>query len=56
MAWVAAGAASPAVLCAAQPGGLPVDGMTAMYLLMSLFHLSPWLNRTSRHGRARTQP
>jgi hypothetical protein len=35
---------SPAVtLCAAGPGALPVDGMTAMYLLMGLFHLPPWL-------------
>lgn len=56
MAWVAAADASPAGLCASQPGVLPVDGMTAMYLLMSLFHLSPWLNHASRHRRAGTQP
>jgi hypothetical protein len=24
---------------------LPLDDMSAMYLLMSLFHLSPWLDR-----------
>ena len=26
---------------------LPIDGMTVMYLLMSLFHLSPWLKLAS---------
>ena len=25
----------------------PLDGMTAMYVLMSLFHLSPWLRLAS---------
>ena len=28
-------------------GLLPIDGMTAMYLLMSLFHLPPWLKLAS---------
>ena len=37
-------AATPAeTFCHAGPAGLPIDGMTAMYLLMSLFHLAPWL-------------
>lgn len=40
MAWITA--ASPA-LCLSGPGPLPLDGMTMMYLLMSLFHLPPWL-------------
>jgi hypothetical protein len=26
---------------------LPIDGMTGMYLLMSVFHLSPWLKLAS---------
>ncbi len=43
MAVIGAGAAPHAALCAAGAGGLPIDGMTAMYLLMSLFHLPPWL-------------
>jgi hypothetical protein len=30
-------------LCSAAPGGSPLHGMAAMYLLMSAFHLSPWL-------------
>jgi hypothetical protein len=45
----AAGAGSP--MCALGPGFLPVDGMTAMYLLMSLFHLPPWLKLASRRAR-----
>ncbi|WP_157219105.1 hypothetical protein [Flavisphingomonas formosensis] len=31
------------MLCSALPGLLPIDGMTLMYLLMSLFHAGPWL-------------
>jgi hypothetical protein len=30
-------------LCAALQGTSPLSGMVAMYLLMSAFHLSPWL-------------
>ena len=47
MAWITA--ASPA-LCLSGPSPLPLDGMTMMYLLMSLFHLPPWLRLVSdRH-------
>jgi len=28
----------------------PMDGMVSMYLLMSLFHLSPWLALVSHWG------
>jgi hypothetical protein len=38
------------MLCSALPG-LPVDGMVAMYLLMSAFHLTPWLKLNSRRPR-----
>ena len=47
MAWRSATDAQPMAVCASHPGGLPLDGMTAMYLLMSLFHLSPWLKLAS---------
>jgi len=30
-------------LCTSVPGAFPLTDMGAMYLLMSLFHLSPWL-------------
>jgi hypothetical protein len=35
-------------LCAPVSGVLPIDSMTAMYLLMSLFHLPPWLTLARR--------
>jgi hypothetical protein len=33
---------------------LPTDGMSAMYLLMSLFHLSPWLKLAFGRSQAHT--
>jgi hypothetical protein len=37
-----------AALCG--PGGWPLDGMAMMYLLMSAFHVSPWLRRMGGRG------
>lgn len=54
MAWVAANDASAMALCSSGSSVLPVDGMTAMYLLMSLFHLPPWLKLASARPRVRT--
>jgi hypothetical protein len=31
------------VLCSMLQGSSPLSGMAAMYLLMSAFHLAPWL-------------
>ena len=45
-----AGDGMPA-MCAAAPGFLPLGGMTAMYLLMALFHLPPWLRLAARAAR-----
>jgi hypothetical protein len=53
MAWIAANDAPPIALCSSGRGILPIDGMTAMYLLMSLFHLSPWLKLASGRPWAR---
>ena len=47
MAWIAAHDAPPVALCASASTILPVGGMSTMYLLMSLFHLSPWLKLAS---------
>ncbi|MCB1502535.1 MAG: hypothetical protein KDK07_22615 [Bauldia sp.] len=35
-------------ICSVAGGALPIDGMTAMYGLMALFHAPPWLRRISR--------
>jgi hypothetical protein len=43
MAWIAAAGAPSVALCSMGSSILPINGMTAMYLLMSVFHLSPWL-------------
>lgn len=52
MAWIAATDASAMALCTSS-SLLPVDGMTAMYLLMSLFHLPPWLKLATPRPQAR---
>jgi hypothetical protein len=43
MAWIAATGAPRMALCSSTSAMLPIDGMTWMYVLMSLFHVSPWL-------------
>jgi hypothetical protein len=45
---LATGSSPAMALCAPGAGVLPIDGMTAMYLLMSLFHLPPWLKLAPR--------
>ena len=44
MAWSSTGDTTRIPTCAPASGLLPIDGMTWMYLLMCLFHLSSWLN------------
>lgn len=42
---------SPAeMICSAMPDGSPFTGMVPMYLLMSAFHLAPWLRFISGRG------
>jgi hypothetical protein len=36
------------MLCGAAPGMSPLGGMVPMYLLMSAFHLAPWLKLVGR--------
>ena len=50
MALLTANAGNGAVdiLCAAALGASPLTGMTAMYLLMSVFHAAPWLRLVER--------
>jgi hypothetical protein len=35
------------MLCSAMQGASPLSGMVPMYLLMSVFHLAPWLSLVS---------
>jgi hypothetical protein len=46
------GGGPSATLCSAAQGASPLSGMVAMYLLMSAFHVAPWLklvlSRTKR--------
>lgn len=49
MATAVAGGGPIDALCRAG-SGWPLDGMVVMYLLMSAFHLSPWLKRMGGRG------
>lgn len=55
MAWNSAND-TQAMMCSPGSGILAIGGMAWMYLLMSLFHLSPWLKLSSALSRQRTQP
>jgi hypothetical protein len=55
--WTGLFSGPPDMLCTMMQGSSPMSGMTVMYLLMSAFHLSPWLQLisgrrkgASRHG------
>lgn len=41
------GSASLDMLCSTAPGASSFNGMVLMYLLMSAFHLTPWLRLIS---------
>jgi hypothetical protein len=40
----------PDMLCSTAGNGLPLSGMVVMYVLMSAFHLGPWLRLVSGHA------
>lgn len=41
------GGGMPDMFCSAAANGFPLTGMVPMYLLMSAFHLAPWLGLLS---------
>ena len=56
MAWIAASDAPQMTMCLPASGMLPIGGMASMYLLMSLFHLSPWLKLAFCRSRRLSRP
>ena len=50
------GAGMPEMLCSAAQDVSPLSGMVPMYLLMSAFHLSPWLRLLARRGSGAGRP
>jgi hypothetical protein len=42
----------PDMMCAATHSASPLSGMVPMYVLMSAFHLAPWLKLISRRSSA----
>ena len=60
MAWISAVGPSGMTMCSAASAFMPIDDMALMYVLMSLFHLSPWLKLLSARSQHRntsvTQP
>jgi glycerol-3-phosphate acyltransferase PlsY len=43
MAWISAVSSPGMTMCSAASAFMPINDMALMYLLMSLFHASPWL-------------
>jgi hypothetical protein len=52
MGWVTANDPGAVSLCSAGSDLQPIGGMPAMYLLMSAFHLPPWLKLCARVTRS----
>ena len=48
--------AAPDMTCMALQNASPLSGMTAMYLLMSCFHLTPWFRLFSAGRRGELRP
>jgi hypothetical protein len=49
------GSGQTTMVCATAPDASPLSGMAAMYLLMSAFHLAPWLKLCGRAFRIRSR-
>ena len=53
MALVSAVSGGAEVLCSSMQDLLPLSGMAVMYVLMSVFHLAPWLRLISSRTTGR---
>ncbi|RUM24603.1 hypothetical protein EFQ99_17730 [Rhizobium vallis] len=53
MALLTAATGNADMICMTTPDAFPLTGMVPMYLLMSGFHLSPWLRLAGRGGFGR---
>ena len=47
MAWISAIGSPDMMMCSAASAFVPVNDMALMYVLMSLFHLLPWMKLLS---------
>ncbi|GGE49623.1 hypothetical protein GCM10007276_28450 [Agaricicola taiwanensis] len=56
MAWISAVSSPGMIMCSVASPLVPINDMALMYLLMSLFHLSPWLKLLSRGSQHRIPP
>ncbi|ESZ14356.1 hypothetical protein X737_24355 [Mesorhizobium sp. L48C026A00] len=51
MAWISTVGSPGMTMCSAASPFMPVNDMALMYLLMSLFHVSPWLKLFSARSQ-----
>jgi hypothetical protein len=56
MAWISAVGSADMTMCSASSALLPATEMALMYMLMSLFHLSPWMKFLSARSRRPNTP
>jgi hypothetical protein len=56
MAWISAVGSPGMTICSAASTSVPINDMGLMYLLMSFFHLSPWLKLLSACSQRRNTP
>jgi hypothetical protein len=56
MAWISAVGSPGMTMCLAASAFVPINDMALMYLLMSFFHLSPWLKLLSAGSQRRNTP
>jgi len=56
MAGISAVGSPGTTMCSATSAIVPINDMALMYLLMSFFHLSPWLKLLSARSQRRNTP